>query len=76
MRVLMRNLSSAAHSSGLATTPDQHLLGLLGAPVSAQIIAPHFFAFGGALETAQWMQKIAAGAFDINAKAAQFKLLG
>jgi methylenetetrahydrofolate reductase (NADPH) len=76
MRVLMRNLSSAAHLSGLATTPDQHLLGLLEAPVSAQIIAPHFFAFGGATETAQWMQKIAAGAFDIDAKAAHFKLLG
>jgi methylenetetrahydrofolate reductase (NADPH) len=76
MRVLMRNLSSAAHLSGLATTPDQHLLGLLEAPVSAQIIAPHFFAFGGAMETAQWMQKIAAGAFDIDAKAAHFKLLG
>ena len=76
MRVLMRNLSSAAHSSGLATTPDQHLLGLLGAPVSAQIAAPHFFAFGGALETARWMRKIAAGAFDIDAKAGHFKMLG
>jgi methylenetetrahydrofolate reductase (NADPH) len=75
MRVLMRNLSSAAHSSGLATSPDQHLLGLLGAPVSVQITAPHFFAFGGALETARWMQKIAAGAFDIDAKAGQFKLM-
>ena len=75
MRVLMRNLSSAAHSSGLATTPDQHLLSLLGVPVSAQIVAPHFFAFGGALETARWMQKIAAGHFDINAKAGQFKVL-
>jgi methylenetetrahydrofolate reductase (NADPH) len=75
MRVLMRNLSNAAHASDLATSPDQHLLGLLGAPASAQITAPHFFAFGGALETARWMQKIAAGAFDINAKAGQFELI-
>jgi methylenetetrahydrofolate reductase (NADPH) len=72
MRALMRNLSSAAHASDLATTPDRHLLSLLQTPVSAQIVAPHFFAFGGALETARWMQKIAAGAFEI--EAGQFKI--
>lgn len=76
MRAVMRNLSGAARSSGLATTPDQHLLGLLAAPVSAQIVAPHFFAFGGALETARWMRKVAAGAFDVDAKAAQFRMQG
>jgi len=74
MRALMRNLSGAAHSSGLATTPDQHLLALLETPVSAQIVAPHFFAFGGALETARWMRKVAAGAFEVDAKAAQFRM--
>jgi hypothetical protein len=68
----MRNLSAAAQSSHLATSPDQHLLSLLSTPVLAQIAAPHFFAFGGALETARWMQKIAAGAFDIDAKTARF----
>jgi methylenetetrahydrofolate reductase (NADPH) len=76
MRAVMRNLSGAAHSSGLATTPDQHLLGLLGTPVSAQIVAPHFFAFGGALKTARWMRKVAAGAFDVDANAAQFRMQG
>lgn len=73
MRVLMRNLSTAVHTAELATSPDQHLLGLLRAPVSGQIVAPHFFAFGGALETARWMRTIAAGAFDIDARAAQFR---
>jgi hypothetical protein len=37
-------------------------------------VAPHFFAFGGALETARWMQNIAAGAFDIDASGEQFRL--
>jgi methylenetetrahydrofolate reductase (NADPH) len=74
MRVLTRTLGAAAHAGELATTPDQHLLGLLRAPVSAQIVAPHFFAFGGALETARWMQRMAAGAFDIDAAAGRFKL--
>jgi methylenetetrahydrofolate reductase (NADPH) len=74
MRALKRNLASAAHSSDLATTPDRHLLGLLRTPVSAQIVAPHFFAFGGALETARWMQKIAAGAFEIDPIAGRFAI--
>jgi methylenetetrahydrofolate reductase (NADPH) len=74
MRALMRNLDAAAHASDLATSPDRHLLSLLEEPVSAQILAPHFFAFGGALETARWMQKIAAGAFAIDAGAGLFKL--
>jgi methylenetetrahydrofolate reductase (NADPH) len=76
MRALMRNLSAAAQSSELATSPDQHLLALLTDPLSAQIAAPHFFAFGGVLETARWMRQVAAGAFDIDAKAAQFRMLG
>jgi hypothetical protein len=70
----MRNLSAAAPSASLATSPDQHLLALLATPVSAQISAPHFFAFGGALETARWMRKVAAGAFDIDARAARFRM--
>jgi methylenetetrahydrofolate reductase (NADPH) len=74
MRSLMRNLGAAAQSAGLATSPDQHLLSLLSGPLPAQIAAPHFFAFGGALETARWMRKVAAGAFDIDAKAARFTM--
>jgi len=76
MRALMGNLSAAAHSSGWATTPDQHLLGLLRTPVSAQIVAPHFFAFGGVLETARWMRKVAAGEFDIDASAGRLRIQG
>ena len=76
MRTLMRNLGAAAQSAGLATSPDQHLLSLLSGPLPAQIAAPHFFAFGGALETARWMRKVAAGAFDIDAKAARFTTHG
>jgi methylenetetrahydrofolate reductase (NADPH) len=76
MRVLMRNLGAAVQSSDLATSPDQHLLALLTSPLPKQIAAPHFFAFGGVLETARWMRKIAAGAFDIDAEAARFRLQG
>ena len=76
VRGLMRTLGTAVHSPELALSPDQHLLGVLATPVSAQIVAPHFFAFGGALETARWMRKVAAGAFDIDLNAARFRMLG
>jgi len=69
-----RNLGSAARFAGLVSGPDQHLLSLLSDPVSAQIIAPHFFAFGGAAETARWMQKMAAGAFDIDTRHGRFTM--
>jgi methylenetetrahydrofolate reductase (NADPH) len=74
MRALAHQFAAAAHASEWATSPDQHLLAVLRAPVSAQVVAPHFFAFGGALETARWMRKIAAGAFDLDEGAGQMRL--
>ena len=75
-RVLMRNLNAASRSPGLAVSPDQHLLALAEAPLAAQVLAPHFFAFGGVLATARWMRKIAAGEFSIDAVSGKFKLQG
>ena len=73
-RVLLRNLNAATRSAGWAVTPDQHLLGIADAPLPAQILGPHFFAFGGALQTARWMRKIADGAFSIDAQSGKFRL--
>ncbi len=73
-RVLLRDLNAAAGYSGLAATPDQHLLALAEAPLPAQILGPHFFAFGGVLETARWMRRMAAGAFNIDPESGKFKL--
>ncbi len=75
LRGLLRTAGAAARAPELATTPDRHLLDVVGTPLAAQIVAPHFFAFGGALETARWMQLICAGKFEIDAKAARFKIL-
>jgi methylenetetrahydrofolate reductase (NADPH) len=74
MRALKHTLGAAVRSAALAIGPDQHLLALLAEAPAPQILAPHFFAFGGALETARWMQKIAAGAFDIDAGAGRFRM--
>ena len=73
-RTLMRNLSAIGSVADLATTPDQHLLALLSAPPAAQIVAPHFFAFGGSVETARWMRKIAGGEFEVDRGAARLRI--
>jgi methylenetetrahydrofolate reductase (NADPH) len=75
LRAVMRNLSAAGRIADLAISPDQHLLGLM-MPPAVQIVAPHFFSFGGSLATAQWMQRIAAGRFDIDANTGRFCLHG
>jgi methylenetetrahydrofolate reductase (NADPH) len=76
LRGLLRTVAAAARAPELATTPDQHLLALVRTPVSAQIVAPHFFAFGGALETARWMQWVSAGRFEIDSKTARLTISG
>jgi methylenetetrahydrofolate reductase (NADPH) len=70
LRSAAHTLSSVGHVAHLATTPEQHLFELaraLDAGNSQQLVAPHFFAFGGALKTAQWMRALADGQFDISA---------
>jgi methylenetetrahydrofolate reductase (NADPH) len=76
IRAIARNLSAVAQISEFAISPDQHLLTLLRNPLSEQVVAPHFFAFGGAPETARWMQRVAAGAFDIDLQAKRFRMHG
>jgi methylenetetrahydrofolate reductase (NADPH) len=70
LRSAAHTLSAVSHVSHLATAPEQHLLALaraLQAGISPLLGAPHFFAFGGALKTAQWMRRLADGDFEIDA---------
>jgi methylenetetrahydrofolate reductase (NADPH) len=70
LRTAAHTLGSVSHVAHLATTPDQHLLALAQALEdggSTQLVAPHFFAFGGVQKTAQWMRALAAGQFDVGA---------
>jgi methylenetetrahydrofolate reductase (NADPH) len=74
VRTLMRNLSAFGNVSDLAISPDQHVMRLTQLPVGSQVVAPHFFAFGGALQTARWIRRVAAGEFDIDVQADRFKV--
>jgi hypothetical protein len=63
----------------LGTTPDQHLIALaraLDAGNSRQLVAPHFFAFGGVLKTAQWMRALVDGHFELSADDSKLLPLG
>ena len=66
LRTVMRNLSAVSEVADLAITPDQHVMRLMQLPSSTHVIAPHFFCFGGAIETARWIGKVVSGHFSID----------
>ncbi len=44
-------------------------------PVGATL-APHFYSFGGVAETARWINRVAAGAFEMDVEAGKFRVEG
>ena len=40
----------------------------------SRLVKPHFFAFGGVLKTARWVNAVAAGRFTLNAEANGFRV--
>ena len=72
LRTVMRNLSAVSGIAELATTPEQHVMRLMRLPSTTRIIAPHFFCFGGALETARWISQVVSGHFAIDAEETKF----
>jgi methylenetetrahydrofolate reductase (NADPH) len=70
LRSAAHTLSALGSVSHLGTTPDQHLIALARAQHagrSPQLVAPHFFAFGGTLKTAEWQHRLLHGDFQIDA---------
>jgi methylenetetrahydrofolate reductase (NADPH) len=79
LRTAARTLGSVGNVSQLATTPEQHLLALaraLDAGTTRQLVAPHFFVFGGTLKTAQWLRRLVDGEFDVGADGDTLALSG
>ena len=76
LRTVMRNLSAVSGVAELATTPEQHLMRLMQLPNSSRVVAPHFFCFGGVLETAHWINRIVAGHFVIDGTGTTFQVEG
>jgi len=76
LRTVMHNLSAAAGITELAISPDRHVMHLMDLPATTQVVAPHFFAFGGALETARWIQQVGLGKFTVDLSAQRFTVSG
>ena len=72
LRTVMRNLSAVSAVAELAITPEQHVMRLMQLPSTTRVLAPHFFCFGGALETAQWINQVVSGHFTIDAGEGKF----
>jgi methylenetetrahydrofolate reductase (NADH) len=80
LNALMKNLSpfatvAAAGLGRIAATPDRMLLGLLRKRDEQEllnILKPHFFSLGGALETARWLRAVIGGDFELEADGAGF----
>ena len=69
---LMNNTSAMTGLVRVAATPDEMLIALMrgreaSATAAAAIVAPHFFCFGGSVETAQWLRSVIDGAFTLSA---------
>ena len=77
LKAVSGNPASLGRLPHLATRADQMLLGVLRAkqenPVS-RIFAPHFFAFGGVVETARWLRAIVEGTFELDPTARGFSI--
>jgi methylenetetrahydrofolate reductase (NADPH) len=74
---LVRNRGVVASLTGLATRPDEMLLGLVrgcASSVDARLVAPHVYSFGGALATAGWLRSLMDGAFDLATDGKTFAL--
>lgn len=77
LKAVSGNPLSFSRLPHFVTQADQMLLGVLQAkqcnPVS-RIFAPHFFAFGGVLETARWLRAVVAGSFELNSAERGFSI--
>ncbi len=66
--LLITTHACGQHVARVATTPEEMIPALVRASSEfdlAQIAQPHFFTFGGALATAQWIRAVSIGAFQL-----------
>ena len=70
LNALMTNLSAINSVKHLVTSADEMLVQIVLARAGAlarRIVQPHFFSFGGVLQTVRWLEAIRAGRFDLEA---------
>jgi methylenetetrahydrofolate reductase (NADPH) len=71
------NSLSVGRLPHLVTKADEMLIGVYAAKhqtPDSRIFAPHFFAFGGILETARWLRAVIEGSFELDAAERGFSI--
>jgi methylenetetrahydrofolate reductase (NADH) len=69
LRAVSGNALSLGRLPHLVTRSDEMLVGVYRAKqlrADSRIFAPHFFAFGGVLETARWLRAVIEGSFELD----------
>lgn len=77
LKAVVRNSLSASKLPHLVTKADEMLVGVYAAKhlnPDSRIFAPHFFAFGGVLETARWLRAVIEGSFELDAAGRGFSI--
>jgi methylenetetrahydrofolate reductase (NADPH) len=69
LKAVAGNALSLGRLPHLVTRSDEMLVGVFRAKQArpdSRIFAPHFFAFGGVLETARWLRAVMEGSFELD----------
>jgi methylenetetrahydrofolate reductase (NADPH) len=77
LTAVVRNLSAMGNLPHLAVNPDEVLVQLVRGRARegvTRIVQPHFFAFGGTLATARWIQAVMAGRIRVDVAGGRFAL--
>jgi methylenetetrahydrofolate reductase (NADPH) len=77
LKAVAGNALSLGRLPHLVTRSDEMLVGVYGAKQStpnSRIFAPHFFAFGGVLETARWLRAVIEGSFKLDSAERGFSI--
>jgi methylenetetrahydrofolate reductase (NADPH) len=77
MHSLMKNMSAMANLARVATTSDEMLIGSIQARAAGAdhcLTQPHFYAFGGTVETATWLRAVAEGRFEVQPDLLKFQV--
>jgi len=65
---LSKGFGLMGRMAGLATSPDEMLIGLVracAAEPGTRLTHPHFYAFGGVMATSRWLRAVVDGAFEL-----------
>ena len=77
LRAVAGNALSLGKLPHLVTRSDEMLLGVYRAKQAnpdSRILAPHFFAFGGVLETARWLRAVISDSFELDSAERGFSI--